>query len=142
MPVRKLPRRKWCIPRIDEAERIKQDFQEEERLKRLAEGTTPHGRELLRKIVWSAEQLLRNETQTESEVIDLIRSELHGFQELRLEWGLLLSRIFRVKDDTLREMSPALLAHIVVRLAKNAVQREKMNESPTWSYPHSSMGTH
>jgi hypothetical protein len=35
-----------------------------------------------------------------------------------------------------------LLAHIVVRLAKNAVQREKMNESPTWSYPHSSMGTH
>jgi hypothetical protein len=58
LPVVKGPRREWRIPRIDAYARLLQEQQEEARLKALTEGTTPQGREILRKILYRTE--LRN----------------------------------------------------------------------------------
>lgn len=47
-PVLKKPRRKWMIPRADAGERWLKQHQREAYLRELGEGTTPHGRQLLR----------------------------------------------------------------------------------------------
>ena len=126
VPVLKLPRPKWRIPRVDEGARQIQYRQEA--AQRMVEGTTPQGRELLQKIINEAEEALETGTRTESQVFNALYSHMPGSQEHRHEWGLLLERRFGLKEGHLRQ-NPYFFAKLVVLLARVSLQRKKANAS-------------
>src|SRR6478609_8882401 len=89
-PVMRRPRSEWRIPRIDASNRLLLQRQEAAQHQKIMEGTTPHGRELLRKILWTTERLLRNQSHTRDQIVGIIQRELTVFEELVPEFTLLL----------------------------------------------------
>jgi hypothetical protein len=91
-----------------------QQKREEERLKALAEGTTPQGREILRKILWRTERLLNRGDHTLNETIATIQDEAGCFKILWPEFARLLSRLWGGKESGWLQTSPRIFAKLVV----------------------------
>jgi hypothetical protein len=125
-PVIKCPRSEWHIPRIDAHARLLEQQREETRLAALMEGTTPQGREILRKLIFRAERMLE-EKHTILQIVPVIENELNIFECLHSEFLLLLSRLWGGDFDgwyKLRTKEIAIL--IVFRLKlKQEIQRCK-----------------
>jgi len=114
VPVVKRPRQEWRIPRIDAYAQILQQQQEEATLKALVEGTTPQGREILRKILFRTKRLLQGQTQSVAQIVDAIETEVITFRFLQPEFALLLSRVWGGKEEAWRQIEPRDLATLVV----------------------------
>ena len=127
-PVTKRPRREWEIPRIDAQQRALAYQKEETRLKAIAEGTTPHGREILRKILYHAEKLLSEGDHTLHEIEVIIQGHAWYFKALWPEFARLLSRIYGGDEEMWLQTSPRSFAKLVVVIAaKTSLAREVLN---------------
>ena len=124
-----VPKRKWRIPRLDEMSRRREVEREEFRLKQLGEGTTPQGRELLRKLKFLCEQRLQSGRSVAATAAEA-EFDVREFAMLRKEWSLLLSRAYRVELPILLEARPYFFAWLLV-----AIVAAEMSLSPSkrWS---------
>ena len=122
VPVLKRPRREWRIPQIDACARLLRQQQEEARLKALAEGTTPEGRELFRKMLYEAEKGIDQNTDR-LEIVNLLESRIKGDKPLQPEYALLLSRFYRQPDNKFQTTSPRLLAHLALEIVLCSMKR-------------------
>src|SRR6266496_4980111 len=97
-----VPKRKWQIPRLDEMSRRREVERDESSLKQLGEGTTPQGRELLRKLKFLCKQRLQS---GQSIPATAAEAEFHvrEFAMLRTEWSLWLSRVYQIELPILLE---------------------------------------
>jgi hypothetical protein len=115
--VTKVRRPEWRIPRIDERVRHEKILREEAKLERLAQGTEPHGRELLRKkMYWVGKQLqdgVRGDI-----ILQEVEREVRQFAMLREQWALLLSRIWNVSLARLVDASPTLFSAVLIAIVK------------------------
>jgi len=122
--VTKTPKKNWRIPRLDEMARRRELEREEALLKQFGEGTTPQGRELLRKLMYNCERQLRD-GKTISAVVADIEPEVRQFAMLREEWSLLLSRIAPIRYSHLIEARPYFFAGILVTIVQIRIARDR-----------------
>jgi hypothetical protein len=121
-PVVKKPRRKWIIPRADAGERWQQQQHEEAYLRKLGQGTTPHGRELLRHLFWSIERALRTGTKTRTEIEAFSAGTIAREKMLEPEWALLVARLLNTDPEPLINGSDLLLGKLIVVMAAQSLQ--------------------
>jgi hypothetical protein len=74
-PVLRRPRREWRIPRIDADAQLNHQGLQEEELKAFAKGTTPQGREILRKILCRTTRHIQGKTHSFEQL-----AGVHGFR--------------------------------------------------------------
>src|SRR6266496_5579379 len=135
--VTKVPKLYWRIPRLDEKARLQELGQEEEASQRLGEGTTPQGRELLRKLLFGCEMGVREGKSIRDMAVE-IQPQLLEFAMLRKEWSLLISRLWGVGFDQLLEARPYFFAVIVATIAAGNIDRKKRRDAPLGRGPYSS----
>jgi hypothetical protein len=99
IPVVRQRRNKWYIPRINAHARLQEQKLGEERIRALCEGTTPEGREILRKIMFRATRMLEDNF-PEPEIFSTIEGELEEFEILRPEFLLLFHRLWGFSLET------------------------------------------
>ena len=87
---------------------------DEAKLKALARGTTPQGREILRKTLCRAERLLKQGNLPSEQIVAIIEREFTEFWALQPEFILFLSRIWGINERRWRQVSPLGLATFVV----------------------------
>ena len=121
-PVLKKPRRKWIIPRADAGQRWLKQGHEEARLRKLSEGTTPHGRELLRHLFWSIERALRTGTETRSEIEAFSAGTIAREKLLKPEWALLVARLLNTDPEPLINGSDLLLGKLIVAMEEQSLR--------------------
>lgn len=119
--VTKTPKRFHRIPRLDAKAQLQERQREEKDLQLLAKGTTPQGRELLRKLIWGCQARLR-EGKTIEEAAAEIEPLVRKFSMLREEWSLLLSRISRFEFKLFADCSSTLFALFLASIAENKIQ--------------------
>lgn len=104
IPVIKQRRCEWEIPHIDAPARLLEQKQEEERIRILCDGTTPQGREILRKIIFRAERMMQDETCSDPQILTTLGKELKLYEILQEEFLLLLSRMWQVDLAKMRKL--------------------------------------
>jgi hypothetical protein len=90
---------------------------EQEELARLSEvfeGTTPQGREILRRILYRAERLVQSKNLGISQAVDDIQNEFETFSILRPEFALQLSRLWGGPEELWLQASTRNIAILVV----------------------------
>ena len=92
IPVLRRPRRYWQIPTSDLYAPSAEQKEDEARAKAFAQGTTPYGREIFRRILDLAWRLSEGK-QRFLEVTTQIDGEIRIFPELRAEFMLMASRL-------------------------------------------------
>jgi hypothetical protein len=122
IPVIKRPRPKWSIPRVDEGEQLVNEQQEEARLKALAEGTTPLGRELLRHLFWETKRALQCETQTYEEIETATAGVVARERLFQPEWAILIARLLRTDPEKLNGASSLLLGKLITLMASESLR--------------------
>lgn len=128
IPVIRQQRKKWHIPRIDAHEQLLEQKREEERIQALCEGTTPQGREILRKIMFRATRMLE-ENSSDSQIIIAVQGELNQFEVLRPEFLLLLHRLWGVSLEKLCQAPAMVIAMLMLLSLKIDRQRRKLKTS-------------
>lgn len=121
-PVLKKPRRKWIIPRTDAGERWLTQQHDEARLRKMAEGTTPHGRELLRHLFWSTKRDLRIGTRTRTEIETTAAGTIAREKLLKPEWALLVARLLNTDPEPLINGSDLLLGKVIVLMVERSLE--------------------
>ena len=94
MPVLRRPRRQWRIPQIQTPAVPTPALQPGESI--CWEGTTPEGREILRKLLFRADRMANAGTQA-SEIVAQLKTHLDAMPELQRELGLIFSRLCGVQ---------------------------------------------
>jgi hypothetical protein len=122
IPVLKRPPWKWPIPRVDAGERLVKERREEIRLKALAEGTTPLGRELFRHLFWETERALQSGTLTYEEIEATTAGAVARDRSLKPEWALLIARLLKTNPEKLRSASFHFLGKLNVLMASHALR--------------------
>ncbi len=112
-PVLRRPRREWRIPTIGLYVPSAQPDQET-RIRRLCEGTTPQGREVFRKLLDRA-CTMTVANQNTAEAIAQLESRLGAFPEFHQEFRLLFSRICGRQEPSGELTTHDLAALIVLR---------------------------
>ena len=106
VPVLRQPRRQWRIPPMPARQAAPPTGAER---RAWMAGTTPQGREIMRKILFQAETACGSaET-----VVARLEAEFRTFQPLQPEFALLLSRLWRSGEAVFRQASPRSLAVLV-----------------------------
>src|SRR5437764_1418624 len=95
IPVLKTQGKNRKIPVRQSPEVVAALRKEEETLAKLSEGTTPHGREILRKLLYFIEKSCW-ESRPFDEILKYVQNEILIFAVLHQEWLLLLSRLWRL----------------------------------------------
>jgi hypothetical protein len=113
-PVLRRRRREWHIPRIDAAARLNHQALQEEQLKALAKGTTPQGREILRKILCRTKRLIQGKTHSLEQLVGIIEKELTMFRALQPEFTRFLSRTWGINEEKCRHISARSFAVLIV----------------------------
>lgn len=126
-PVLRRPRKNWRIPPVDAAERLLKEQQEEARIEALSEGTTPAGRECLRRAIFCAERLINKGQPLNQDSIDAIQSQLADFNLLKPEFAKLLSRFWGGKEDVWLNLTSYMFAKLIF-LRTQLVQSCKTQE--------------
>jgi hypothetical protein len=115
----KQQRKNWHIPRIDARERLLEQKREEEQIRALCEGTTPQGREILRKIIFRVERMLEDGTPA-LEIVSSVEGELKRFEILRPEFLLLIHRLWGLSLENLCKAPAKVLAITILLKLKIA----------------------
>ena len=134
VPVLRRPRRQWCIPPLSPAPPGQSDAPSEAERRAWMAGTTPHGREILRKILFQAE---RGCGSLEQEVARL-EAEFRTFQPLQPEFALLLNRLWGSGEAVFRQASPRGLAVLVlarVRAGRLRARGDREDRKPMPTSP-------
>src|SRR5690348_7921222 len=105
IPVLRRPRRTWQIPTSALFAPSEEQKKKEAALKAFAEGTTPYGREIFRRILDLAVRRLQANKST-AEVIKEVAEEIATFGELHAEFVLLLARTMETDSAGLGRCSP------------------------------------
>jgi hypothetical protein len=92
LPVVRRPRASWTIPPVDAAERLEKERAEEERWRRLSEGTTSQGRVQWYLMNRSIQMMIESGTHSDAEVIDTIEKDLNELSTFRSEWAIMFAR--------------------------------------------------
>ncbi len=108
------PRAEWKIPLPETAERHRKKLEEEARDAVLTKGTTPHGREVLRKGLFTAEQMLRQGEHQTDEIVREVVSKLTPWQVLGREHSQILSRLWGGSEDAWFSVGPLGMARLIV----------------------------
>jgi hypothetical protein len=114
VPVIKQRRSHWEIPPIDASTWVLEQQREEERIRALCEGTTPQGREILRKMIFRAKKMLEDKVGSEAQIVAVLHGEFEIYEILRDEFLLLLSRIWRVDLESVRKLLLKQLAMLLL----------------------------
>lgn len=122
--VTKVPKQYWRIPPLDARARLQELEREQEALQRLAEGTTPQGRELSRKLLFACERGLREGKSVPDMAVE-IEPQMQESAMLRKEWSLWISRLWGFGFDELLEAHPCFFALFVAIIAAINIDRKK-----------------
>ncbi len=88
--------------------------QEETRRQALIAGTSPAGREVLRRILFGIEQRTSARTESLTQLVVSMQAELKRFWCWQPEFALLLSRLFRSEAQAWQQTDPRSLAVLLV----------------------------
>ena len=109
-PILRKPRNQWRIPSLNSESKR----QPPAKLNALISGTTPLGREILRKLLFGLERRLEAKEEPLPQLVEFVEARLQTFWVLQPEFALLLSRLWGGDHQRWLAATPRKLATLLV----------------------------
>jgi len=120
-PILRQPRSQWRIPLLNSAGK----GQPPAKPNPLISGTTPLGREVLRKLLFGLERRLETKQEPLPQLVEFVEARLQTFWVLQPEFALLLSRLWGGDHQGWLAATPRQLATLLVLGSNCTVQLQR-----------------